>query len=81
MISMRLPAAWLRDLANLVTCCRACNEFLNAYRIAEPVPASAKQFRALIRKHLALKRELALARHAEERAWYAQWRLKVTETS
>lgn len=27
------PQDWVEDIANLVTSCRACNEFLNGYRV------------------------------------------------
>ena len=29
------PREWVLDRINLVTCCRACNEFLNGYRLAD----------------------------------------------
>ena len=70
------PEEWVpRSPANLVTCCRACNEFLNAYRVDDPVPASAAAFLELVGKHVALKRAAARKRHETEQAWYAQWQL------
>jgi hypothetical protein len=64
------PPEWIRDIANQVTCCRACNEFLNGYRVADPTPATVEGFFDLRDRHFLAKREWVLARHATERAWY-----------
>lgn len=64
------PIEWIDDIANLVTCCRACNEFLNGYRVTDPPPASVDQFFDLRDRHFIRKREWVITRHAQERAWY-----------
>jgi hypothetical protein len=64
------PAEWVRDTANLVTACRACNEFLNGYKVIDPAPASVDEFFDLRDRHFLAKREWVLVRHATERAWY-----------
>jgi hypothetical protein len=64
------PAEWVRDTANLVTSCRACNEFLNGYKITDPTSATVEEFFDLRDRHFLVKRERVLARHATERAWY-----------
>jgi hypothetical protein len=66
------PAEWIADTVNLVTCCRACNEFLNGYRVTDPPPATVEAFFDLRDKHFLHKREWVLARHASERTWYQQ---------
>ncbi|MGB9887201.1 MAG: HNH endonuclease [Moorellales bacterium] len=70
-----IPSAWVEDLANLVTCCRACNEFLNQYKVklALPPPANLDAFFDLRDRVFLEKQELALRRHLEERARYRRW--------
>ncbi|MBO8128151.1 MAG: HNH endonuclease [Peptococcaceae bacterium] len=65
-----VPREWVEDVANLVTCCRACNEFLNQYRVNPPAPQNLAQFFDLRDQVFRDKRELARRRHAEERMWY-----------
>jgi hypothetical protein len=57
---------WLLDLINLVTCCRACNEFLNGYRVVETMPPTLSEFVGLRDRVFADKKAQALKRHAEE---------------
>lgn len=64
---------WVDDLANFVTCCRACNEFLNGYRVADPPPATADEFFALRDRHFVAKRAWVTERHVRERDWYEGW--------
>lgn len=64
------PPEWTQDAANLVTCCRACNEFLNGYRVGDPAPATVEEFFDMRDRHFLAKREWVQARHATERAWY-----------
>ncbi len=67
------PREWIDDLANLVTCCRACNEFLNGYRVADPPPATVDEFFVLRDRHFVAKRAWAIERHVRERDWYEGW--------
>lgn len=67
------PSEWVMDLANLVTACRACNEFLNGYRLAERPPGSLAGFFEIRDRCFLEKRERAVARHARERSWYRHW--------
>ena len=64
------PPEWIEDVANLVTCCRACNEFLNGYRVSDAAPPTVEKFFDLRDAHFERKREWVIARHATERAWY-----------
>jgi HNH endonuclease len=64
------PPDWVEDIANLVTSCRACNEFLNAYRVIDSPPQTVDAFFDLRDLHFERKREWVLNRHATERAWY-----------
>jgi hypothetical protein len=34
----------IEDMANLVTCCRSCNDFGNRYVVADPFPGDGEQF-------------------------------------
>jgi hypothetical protein len=73
------PREWVRDMANLVTACRACNEFLNGYRVSDPVPTSVADFFALRDRHFLAKGNWVLERHARERRRYELWRRPVGE--
>jgi len=64
---------WVEDIINIVTCCRACNEFLNRHRVQEPRPDDLSAFVDLRDKVFSKKETLALNRHKEERAWYERW--------
>lgn len=69
------PREWVLDRVNLVTCCRACNEFLNGYRLADPaVPKTFADFIAVRDDAFDQKRDLALARHTVERERYVAGR-------
>ena len=61
---------WIGDIFNLVTCCRACNEFLNQYAVPDPEPLTVDEFVTLRDHVLAAKRVKALTRHEEERVMY-----------
>jgi len=69
------PTEWVEDIANLITCCRACNEFLNGYRVTEPAPLTVEEFFTMRDRHFERKREWVLARHAAERSWYDSTRV------
>jgi hypothetical protein len=64
------PSEWIQDTVNQVTCCRACNEFLNGYRVTDQPPATVDEFFKLRDRQFLAKRDWAEARHARERAWY-----------
>ncbi len=64
---------WIGDITNLVTCCRACNEFLNGYRVRDDSPANLQEFYDLRDRHFTQKRKHAMKRHADERSWYDGW--------
>jgi hypothetical protein len=71
------PAEWVHDLINLVTACRSCNEFLNAYRVDDPCPPDLDGFCDLRDRHFLEKRGWAVARHATERGHYDAWRARL----
>lgn len=65
------PPDWVLDRINLVTCCRACNEFLNGFRLPNTaVPESFAAFIAIRDRAFDEKKDLALKRHAIERERY-----------
>jgi hypothetical protein len=69
---------WLLDVSNCVTCCRACNEFLNRYKVSENPPEDVLSFFAL-RNEVFCKKWLHLKkRHQQEREWYEGWKMKRT---
>ena len=74
------PREWIEDLVNLVTCCRSCNEFMNAYSVSNPVPVSDEAFFELRDRHFLAKRALALAAHERERSWHTTHGLVRSET-
>lgn len=65
---------WVSDLINLVTACRACNEFLNQYKVDDPPPSDVEEFCVLRDRHLLAKKAWVQTRHQQERARYARWR-------
>ena len=66
------PAKWIKGLSNLVTCCRACNEFTNGYRAPDHPPTTFGEFATLRDQCFRDKRDLANRRHAAERQIYAR---------
>jgi hypothetical protein len=64
------PPAWLEDVTNLVTCCRPCNEFSNAFVVAEPAPREVEAFFLLRDRAFIAKRALLRTKHEKERQWY-----------
>ena len=62
------PAAWIEDITHMVTCCRACNEFLNGYRVSDEAPVDHGAFLALRDRHFVAKHDAVRKRHADERA-------------
>jgi len=69
------PREWVLDRINLVTCCRACNEFLNGYRLTGvPPPPTFAEFIATRDRVFDEKTGHALKRHAIERERYAAGR-------
>jgi hypothetical protein len=67
------PREWIEDIANLVTSCRACNEFLNGYRVSEPPPETVEGFFAMRDQHFLTKQAWVRARHERERESYTTW--------
>jgi hypothetical protein len=65
-----LPVEWYEDVTNLVTCCRACNEFLNGYRLTDPAPVTVEEFFDLRDATFARKLDWVQKRHETERGWY-----------
>jgi hypothetical protein len=66
---------WIADLANRITCCRACNEFMNGFRVPTPgtPPAGLDEFFSLRDEVFLRKREHVLSRHRREQQCYEQW--------
>lgn len=59
------PPEWVLDKINLVTACRACNEFLNGYRMTDPNPPQSLSEFALVRDR-AFDEKLSAARQRHE---------------
>jgi len=62
---------WIEDVANLVPCCRACNEFTNAYKILDPPPTDIEAFFDARDRHFLAKIALTQAAHVREREFHA----------
>ncbi len=58
---------WVEDIANLVTCCRPCNEFSNAFVVTDQPPTREGDFFDVRDRAFIAKRQLLLAKHARER--------------
>ena len=72
---------WLEDISNLVTCCRACNEFSNAFAVPDDPPLEVETFWD-IRDHAFLtKRDLLVGKHAREQQWYEEHVVALGEPS
>lgn len=67
---------WVNDLINLVTACRACNEFLNRYKVDDAPPADLEGFCSLRDRHFLDKKSWVLTRHEHERVLHARWRTR-----
>jgi hypothetical protein len=66
------PPDWVLDLINLVTCCRACNEFLNGYRVPSlQAPLSVDAFASVRDQVFGEKLQHAQTRHSVERERFA----------
>lgn len=65
---------WVESRSNIVPCCRACNEFLNGYRVATDAPKDKSAFMALRNRALREKRDLALKKHEQEKLSYERLR-------
>lgn len=62
--------AWIEDISNLVTCCRACNDFGNRFVVNAPSPTTHEAFLDL-RDRVFLERRAAIAaKRMQERAIY-----------
>jgi len=61
---------WVDDITNLVTCCRACNDFGNRFVVTDPSPKTHEAFLDL-RDRVFLERRAAIAaKRAQEHATY-----------
>ena len=60
------------DITNLVTCCRACNDFGNRYTVAARVPTSEAVFYDLRDAVFRERKSVILAKREQERAIYAE---------
>lgn len=67
------PREWTEDLANQVTCCRACNEFLNGFKVIEPKPMTFEAFASARDRVFFAKKAQVIRRHDQERALYRAW--------
>ena len=65
------PAEWIEDISNLVTCCRACNEFSNSFHVAAVVPLEVDAFFDIRDRAFLSKRDFLGLKHDVERKKYA----------
>jgi hypothetical protein len=79
-IPHQMAAAWagaptarlVEDITNLVTCCRACNDFGNRYTVQGGAPATDEAFYDLRDGVFAERSAMILARRNQERALFAR---------
>ena len=61
---------WIEDLFNRVTCCGACNGFLNRFDCQDQPPNTTAQFIEIRDRIFRVKCERVRERHHEERMWF-----------
>jgi hypothetical protein len=66
------PAQLVEDLTNLVTCCRACNDFGNRFTVVDAAPTSDAAFFDLRDRVFRERKAMILARRVQERAIYSR---------
>lgn len=66
------PADWLLDAANLVACCRACNDLFNRDPIVDAVPPTLDVFFDLRDRLYRARRARIIERRGEEQVWFAE---------
>jgi hypothetical protein len=71
--TLGFPIEWVEDITNKVVCCRACNEFLNGYRVQQVVPADLTAFYDLRDAAFLEKLQRVRLRHDAERKYYEAW--------
>ncbi len=72
------PEEWIKDIANCVTCCAACNAFLNRFTVEDGPPQQLQEFFDLRDRTFEKKKKHAQKRHEEE---YGYWLRKVRNDS
>ena len=71
-VGMGFPREWVRSAANLVACCRPCNDLFNRDPVVESVPSTLEGFFDLRDAIFQQRRAKILARRAEERVWFEE---------
>jgi hypothetical protein len=72
MATVGYPSDLVEDITNLVTCCRACNDFGNRYMVSDPPPQDDETFYALRDRVFAERKSMILAKRDQERSIFAQ---------
>ena len=72
MVNVGYPSELVEDITNLVTCCRACNDFGNRYVVVEPVPATEADFFDVRDRVFLERRGRVLERREAERQIFAR---------
>lgn len=65
-------AALIEDITNLVTCCRACNDFGNRYTVLGEPPATDAAFYDVRDRVFTERKAMILAKREQERAIFAK---------
>ena len=74
MKNLGYPADLVEDITNIVTCCRACNDFGNRYTVSTPAPAEGdiEAFYAIRDQVFRDRKAMLLAKREQERTVYAR---------
>jgi hypothetical protein len=72
MVRLGFPVELIEDITNLVTYCRACNDFGNRFTVAGQPPTTDEAFYDLRDRIFAERRAAIAAKRESERAIYAQ---------
>lgn len=69
-VGVGFDRAWVMDQANLVACCRSCNDLFNRDPVVDPAPATLPAFFDLRDVLFVRRRARILERRAAERLWF-----------
>jgi hypothetical protein len=71
-IAAGFPEDWVLDTANLVACCRPCNDLFNRDPVIEPAPITLEGFLQLRDRLFLARQARIMERRENERAWFAE---------
>jgi hypothetical protein len=71
-IAVGFPEDWVLDTANIVACCRPCNDLFNRDPVIEPRPGAIGEFWDLRDRLFLMRRARIIERRNSEKAWFLE---------